>query len=307
MTKSTVLYDAPGPRALRRYRLIGAIAVVALIALAYVVVKVLYDNGQLEYEGVWEPFVTPAYMEIIWQGLLNTLKAAVFAILGALVYGVLFGIGKLSDHRLIRWPSWLVVEFFRAVPLLLLIIFSWALLDQQVDAAFYALVAGLILYNGSVLAEVFRAGINAVPKGQAEAAYALGMRKSQVMGSVLMPQAVRIMLPSIISQCIVALKDTSLGFVILAPGLTTVGRDIYREYKNYLATALVLLLIYLVINLLLDWLGRWVERKYSGGHKLNVTAVGVLGEEERQARAEVEAARQAATKGGAGTGAGGYQ
>ncbi|MBW9216534.1 amino acid ABC transporter permease [Mumia sp. zg.B53] len=301
MSQSTVLYDAPGPRARRLYRTIAIVTVIALIALALLVVNTLYKNDQLEYE-VWEPFVTPAYLELLGQGAINTLKSAVFAILGALIFGVVFGIGKLSDHRIIRWPCWLVVEFFRAVPLLILIIFVWSLYSLQLDRSFHALVIGLVLYNGSVLAEVFRAGINAVPKGQAEAAYALGMRKYQVMGSVLMPQAVKIMLPSIISQCIVALKDTSLGFVILAPGLTTVGREIWRQFGNYLATALVLLVIYLIINLLLDWLGRWVERKYSGGRRLDVDAVGALGEQERIAMAEVEAARQTATKGGAGVG-----
>ncbi|MFD1827511.1 MULTISPECIES: amino acid ABC transporter permease [Mumia] len=302
MSQSTVLYDTPGPRARRLYRIIGALTVIGLIVLGYVVVNTLADNGQLEYEGVWEPFVTPAFLEILWGGLLDTLRAAVFAIIGALIFGVIFGIGKLSEHRFVRWPCWLIVEFFRAVPLLILIVFLWSLYSLQLDRSFQALVIGLVLYNGSVLAEVFRAGINAVPKGQAEAAYALGMRKYQVMGSILMPQAVKIMLPSIISQCIVALKDTSLGFVILAPGLTTVGRQIWRQFGNYLATALVLLVIYLVINLLLDWLGRWVERRYTGGRRLDVSAVGVLGEQERLAQAQVEAARQTATMGGSGVG-----
>ena len=87
----------------------------------------------------------------------------------------------------------------------------------------------LTLYNGAVLAEVFRAGINAVPKGQSEAAYAIGMRKSQVMNIILLPQAVKIMIPAIISQCVVALKDTSLGYLIAAPGLTRVGTlDLHR-------------------------------------------------------------------------------
>lgn len=305
MSQSTVLYDTPGPRARRTYRIIGIVAVLALLVLGFVVVNILYENGQLEYEGVWEPFVTPAYLELLWGGLLDTLKAAALAILGALAFGVLFGIGKLSEHRLIRWPCWLVVEFFRAVPLLILIIFIWSLYSLQLDRSFHALVIGLVLYNGSVLAEVFRAGINAVPKGQAEAAYALGMRKYQVMTAILMPQAVKIMLPSIISQCIVALKDTSLGYVILAPGLTKVGREIWREFGNYLATALVLLVIYLVINLILDLIGRWVERRYTGGRRLDVGAPGALGEQD--AVAQVEAARKAATKGGAGTGAGGFQ
>ena len=140
-----------------------------------------------------------------------------------------------------RWPSWLVVEFFRAVPLLMLILLhlgpagvsDWTLCCRS--------SSGLILYNGSVLAEVFRAGINAVPKGQAEAAYAIGMRKNQVMRIILLPQAVKIMLPAIISQCIVALKDTSLGFYILAPGPhRRRAADLERTFHNKLATAIVL-------------------------------------------------------------------
>ena len=101
-----------------------------------------------------------------------------------------------------------------------------------IGAAYWCVVVALTVYNGSVLAEVFRAGINAVPAGQAEAAYAIGMRKSQVMNIILLPQAVKIMLPAIISQCVVALKDTSLGFYIAAPGLTAVGKPIYTEFHN---------------------------------------------------------------------------
>lgn len=133
----------------------------------------------------------------------------------------------------------------------------------------------LTLYNGSVLAEVFRAGINAVPAGQAEAAYALGMRKSQVMSLVLLPQAVKIMLPSIISQCVVALKDTSLGFYIAAPGLTAVGKAIYTEFQNQVQTALVLAAMYVAVNLVLTAIATWVQRRYVGERAtLDTTSVG---------------------------------
>ena len=115
-----------------------------------------------------------------------------------------------------------------------------------------------------MLAEIFRAGINAVPKGQAEAAYAIGMRKTQVMNIVLLPQAVKIMLPSIISQCVVALKDTSLGFAIGAPGLTYVGKPIYTEFQNQVQAAIVVTAIYVVVNLLLTALATWVQKKYVG-------------------------------------------
>ena len=200
----------------------------------------LQDKGQLAYD-LWEPFITPKYIEALLKGLLNTLKMAATSVVFAVVFGLIFGTAKISERAWIRWPAWLVVEFFRAVPVLLLMVFFFLAYGIGSDGIgpYWCVVAALTLYNGSVLAEVFRAGINAVPAGQAEAAYAIGMRKSQVMNIILLPQAVKIMLPSIISQCVVTLKDTSLGFYIAAPGLTAVGKAIYTEFQNQVQTAIV--------------------------------------------------------------------
>lgn len=263
---SDVLFDIPGPKAARRHRIIAAVTIAGLIALVAVVIWKLQSEGAFAYEK-WEPFVTPVFIEVILEGLLKTLYAAALAIVFAVPVGMVFGVGKLSDHALIRWPCWLFVEFFRAVPLLMLIIFIWALQGFEIGKIL-PLVLGLILYNGSVLAEVFRAGINAVPQGQAEAAYSVGMRKNQVMRIILLPQAIKIMLPSIISQCIVALKDTSLGFYILAPGLTFAGRGIWNQFNNYLQTGIVLAIIYIILNLLLYGLGVWLQRRFGGESKI---------------------------------------
>lgn len=261
----SVLFDAPGPKTIARHRLYTVLTVLVLAALVGFAVWRLEDTGQLVYDK-WEVFWTPAYVEVIGEALLNTLKMAFGAILFAIVFGLVFGIGKLSEHALIRWPSWLVVEFFRAVPVLLLMIFIWYWLSIGGGplSPLWCVIAALTLYNGSVLAEVFRAGINAVPRGQVEAAYALGMRKSQVMLSVQLPQAVKMMLPSLISQCVVALKDTSLGFTILAPGLTAVARPIYQQFGNQVPTAIVITAIYIVVNLLLTALATWVQHRLIG-------------------------------------------
>ena len=256
---STLLFDVPGPRARRRHRILTVVTVVGVIAVLGAVFWRLASTGQFDYD-LWEVFLTPAYIEFILEGLYYTLLAAVMAIAGALVFGMLFGIGKLSDHAWVRWPCWVVVEFFRAVPLFILITYLWALYKFQIELL-APLVIGLILYNGSVLAETFRAGINAVPKGQVEAAYAIGMRKSAVMRIVQLPQAIKIMTPAIISQCIVALKDTSLGYIIVAPGLTYAGRQIWREFDNHLQVALVLGAIYIVLNLILEQVGRFAQRR----------------------------------------------
>jgi glutamate transport system permease protein len=278
-----VLYDAaPGPRTVARHRIYTVATVLALLALLGFVVKRLYDEGQFAY-ALWEPFVTPDYVRaILVDGLLQTLSMAFTAILGAVVFGAAFGIGKLSDHAWVRWPCWAVVEFFRAIPVLLLMIFIWYSLGIEKDgSSYWGVVLALTLYNGSVLAEVLRAGVLAVPKGQAEAAYAIGMRKGQVMTLIQLPQAVKIMLPAIISQCVVALKDTALGQYILAPGLTAVARQIYLGFGNRIPAVIVIAAIYILVNLILTWLATWAQRKYVGERKpLEIPMVG--GAETRQ-------------------------
>ncbi len=228
----------------------------------------MWDTGQFAYEQ-WEPLLTPAYIEaLLVDGLLKTLQMAFLSIVFAVIFGLVFGIGKMSDRSWVQWPCWVVVEFFRAVPLLLLIIFIFFSFGVGGGiGSFWSVVVGLTLYNGSVLAEVFRAGVNAVPRGQSEAAYAIGMRKSQVMNIVLMPQAVKIMLPAIISQCVVALKDTSLGFYILAPGLTAVGRGIWIQFGNQFQVAIVVAALYILANLVLTWVATWAQRKFVGEKK----------------------------------------
>jgi glutamate transport system permease protein len=275
----SVLFDAPGPATIARHRMYSVISVIALIGLLAFFVWRLYVNGQLAYE-LWEPFVTPAYIEaLLVDGLLKTLQMAFSAILLAVLFGVAFGVGKLSDHAWIRWPCWAVVEFFRAVPVLLLMVLFFLSygINTGTAGAYWSVVLALMLYNGAVLAEVFRAGIQAVPRGQAEAAYAVGMRKSQVMNIILLPQAVKIMLPAIISQCVVALKDTSLGYAVAAPGLTYVGQQIYRQFGNQVPTSMVLAAIYIAVCLLLTWVATWVQKKFVGEKKpLEVSAVGHL-------------------------------
>jgi glutamate transport system permease protein len=272
---ASILFDAPGPKTVLRHRIYTVVAAVALVALLALVVLRLDDKGQLAYD-LWEPFITPAYIEALLEGLLQTLQMAALSVVFSVVFGLALGSAKLSERRWISWPAWLVVEFFRAVPVLLLMVFLFLAYGVGANGIgpYWCVVAALTLYNGSVLAEVFRAGVNAVPSGQAEAAYAIGMRKSQVMNIILLPQAVKIMLPSIISQCVVALKDTSLGFYILAPGLTRVGKSIYGEFQNQVQTAIVVAAMYVAVNLVLTAIATWVQKRYVGERRLEVPMVG---------------------------------
>ena len=273
---SSVLFDTPGPASRRRYRLYSVLGTVLLVVVIGAVVWRMYETGQFAYQ-LWEPFFTPAFIQALLVGALKTLQMALSSIVLAVVFGLVFGVGKLSDHRWVRRPAFVVVEFFRAVPVLLLMIFVFLTYGAGEGGigSYWSVVIALTLYNGAVLAEVFRAGILAVPRGQSEAAYAIGMRKSQVMTSILLPQGVKIMLPAIISQCVVALKDTSLGYAILAPGLTKVGKEIFQQFSNQLQTAIVLATMYIAMNLVLTWIATWVQRKLVGEKKpLDVNVVG---------------------------------
>ncbi|MFE1321678.1 amino acid ABC transporter permease [Kitasatospora phosalacinea] len=257
--ESSALYDVPGPKALARHRLYGWLALLAIAAVVGWVVYMLFHTQQFTYQK-WMPFEYQGVQELLLRGLGNTLKAFGWTVLFALPFGALFAAGRLSDHRAVRWVSTVVVEFFRAMPLLVMIFFIFVALKAP---PMWALVAGLTLYNGSVLAEVFRAGVLAVPKGQKEAAYALGLRKTQVMAYVLVPQANRAMLPTIVSQLVVALKDTSLGFLITYEEFLHAGKLIATNLDYdlpFIPVVMVIAPVYIGMCLLLSWFAKWLER-----------------------------------------------
>jgi glutamate transport system permease protein len=256
---SSLLFDIPGPRARTRHRIIGAVTALVLLAVLGWAMWRLYQNNQFESEK-WEPFVTPAIMRDLFEGLLVTLQIAAVAIVFAIVFGMVFAVGRLSEHRIISWPCFVVVEFFRAVPVLMAVYFFSIKYAAEIGK-FWVITIPLILYNGSVLAEVFRAGILAVPKGQHEAGSSIGLRKYQLMSIILIPQAVAAMLPAIISQCVVALKDTALAFVIPYEEIVSIGNRIRNEFHNSFATAIVLATIFIIINYSLSRLAIWVERR----------------------------------------------
>ncbi len=263
-----VLFDVPGPKARARIRIgtvVGALLVAALVAL---VLLRLAGNQQLDPQRWAILFDTRTGVpQTLGRALLTTLEAAVVGMVIATVAGLFLAVGRLSDHGAVRSVVGTWIEFFRAIPLLVLIFAIFFLLPKYgLDlSAFQALVLGLALYNSAVLAEIFRAGILSIDKGQREAAYGLGMRKSQVMTLVLLPQAIRRMLPVLIAQLVVLLKDTSLGFIIGFAELLRQSRGLVEflsasfgntyTFQIYVAAGVV----YIVVNVLLSLLARYVE------------------------------------------------
>lgn len=259
---SSVLYDVPGPKAKVRnrvYSVVGTLAVLGLIAWA---INRLAQSGQLS-PAMWEVFQYSGITDRIVEGVVATLK--VFAVAGvlSLVLAAFLAVARLSDHLPIRWVATAFIELLRAVPLLITIFVIWA--GFLTTEPMWALILGLTLYNGAVQAEVLRAGILAVPKGQVEAAYAIGMRKSQVMLTIQIPQAVRSMLPTIVSQLVVTLKDTSLGYIIVYEELLHVARQLSGQLVegNYPYTTVIAVIgaIYIGMCMLLSGLATWIEKR----------------------------------------------
>lgn len=263
---TAVLYDAPGPRARVRNLILGAIGTILIAALIVFVIYRFGDTGQFAARR-WEWVQYIAIQELLLSATLNVLKAFAMGAILALAFGALFATCRLSDHRWLSAPGAVVVEFFRAVPLLVMIFLFYFGLPPATGitvSTYWAVVLGLMLYNGSVLAEIFRAGVLALPKGQSESAYALGMRKTQVMTNVLLPQATRAMLPTIVSQLVVLLKDSALGFLIGYPELLFQARTLGSQGQfgfPLIPVAIVVAAIYIAMCLLLTALANYLERR----------------------------------------------
>ena len=275
MSQETVLYDAQGPRARRRTAIGTAIALLALAGLAYVVVRRLAARDQLSMEK-WGPLIDPsnetfdAVWRLIGEGIVNTLKAAAIAMVLSVVLGTLIAVARLSLGRAGRIPLIGLVEVLRGLPVVVLVYFGVRVLpDVGVDLRdlpggqeLWGLVIGLTAYNMVVFAELVRAGVAALPRGQREAALATGLTNGQTMRIVLLPQAFRVMLPAIISQLVVVLKDTSLvTFIANYDELLSQGKSIQRNLDNPIQTFVVIALVYIAINYALGRLAGYVQAR----------------------------------------------
>ncbi|GGL74313.1 amino acid ABC transporter permease [Glutamicibacter protophormiae] len=266
--KQSVLFDAPGPKAKRRILLLNILGVLALLGLLAYLAIGLNSAGQLAPEkwnvflkgGVWSNFILP--------GLLKTLQAAAISIVTSLLFGFIFGMGRLSHNKVIDWVSTIIVEFFRAVPVLLMMLFLWIMLArsgwvQPQDSPFYAVVIGLTLYNGSVIAELIRSGVHGLPRGQREAGIAIGLTRGQSLRLIEIPQALTAMLPALISQFIVILKDSALGYIINFNELLFNGKLVGTGNSNMFQSLVIVAAIFIILNFALSKLASVVSSRLS--------------------------------------------
>ena len=265
MTAATrVLFDEPGPRGRARIRLFTLVGLVFVAGVVALVLYQFYRSGQLG-RSRWVVFLQPAYLGFLWQGFLGTITATALAAVFAFPLGVVLALGRLSRVGVVRWLSVGYIELFRSVPLLLLVYaFLLALPRFGVNLPIlWKLVVPIVLVNVAALAEIFRAGILAVDRGQAEAAAALGLREGTAMRTVILPQAVRIVVPTLVTQLVALLKDSTLGFVVSYPELLKQANNLTVYTRLLVQTFLVVATIYVVVNLLLSRLATWLERRLS--------------------------------------------
>jgi len=265
-----ILFDAPGPRTRRNTAILSALALVALAGVVLLVLQRLSDQGQLDGEK-WAPLYDPRNEDFddVWRVFgeagLRTLQAAAWAVLFSMAIGTALALTRVTAHPSMRWLVVGFIELFRGIPVVIAIFFAARVLPEfGIDlSTMWFLVIGLTAYNSVVIAEIVRSGLAAVPRGQTEAAEAIGLTRGQALRIVLLPQAIRIMLPALISQLVVVLKDTSLGFIIGYEELVRTSGRIGQVFDNPLQSYLTVGILFIVVNVLLGRLAIYTERRLS--------------------------------------------
>lgn len=278
---SSVLFDAPGPRGRRRILAGSAVATVVLAGLAVVVALRLADNNQFAGDK-WAPLFNPSDEQFrpLWRflagGMRATLAAAGWAMLFSLVLGTALAVSRITARPWYRWLIVSVIEVLRGVPVVMAVFFASRVLPEVgIDLSLrWYLVIGLTAYNAVVIAEIVRAGVAALPRGQTEAAYAVGLTRGATLRLILLPQAFRIMLPALISQLVVILKDTSLGYFISYEELLRRGNLAVQDLGNPLQLYLLIGALFITVNAALSRVAVVVERRVSRGRKTPAVELG---------------------------------
>lgn len=257
-----VLYETPGPKARRRIAVASAVSIVLFAALLFLIIRQFYITGQLDAK-YWGFFTKYATWRFLCRGLTGTLKAALAAGLIAFLAGLLLMLGRISGSRPVQGISAILIEFSRGVPTLLFIYFFFLIAPQLglKLSAFWKISLPVAISASGVVAEVLRSGVNAVPKGQTEAALSLGMLKGSVFFRIVFPQALRYVVPALISELVIVLKDTTFAYVVNYPDLMQNARVLISNHDALLSVYLVVAVIYIIINYILNKVSVAIARR----------------------------------------------
>ncbi len=256
------LYEPPGPKTRKKMLLGTVVTLAAVVALAAWVVYRFWVTGQLSAK-YWQLFTWRTTWIYLGRGLLGTFEVALVSAAFAIALGLALMLGRISKFSWLRVVCAAVTNFFRGVPSLLLIYFFFFTMPSVgvSMSPFWMMVLPISLAASGVLAEVFRAGVNAVPRGQTEAGLSIGLSPWKVKTKVVLPQAIRFVIPSLISQLVVVVKDTALAYVVSYPDLMQNAQVLRTNYDAMVSTFLVVGLIYIVINYLINRVSVYVSRR----------------------------------------------
>ncbi|MBQ9157510.1 MAG: amino acid ABC transporter permease [Eubacterium sp.] len=262
-TIQEALYEAPGPKTKRRIMGATAISLAALAALVFTIIRRFYITGQLDAR-YWSIFTRGTTWSFLGEGLVGTLEVALGSSIVAFAIAMLMMLGRISSIKPLSWLSTALIELSRGIPTLLFIYFFFLVSPQMgIKLPTYWKIALPVAISASgVVAEVLRSGVNAVPKGQTEAALSIGMTNSKVFSKIVFPQAFRYVIPSLISELVIVLKDTTFAYVVSYADLMQNARVLISNYDALLSVYLVVAVIYILINYVLNKIS-----VYLAGHR----------------------------------------
>lgn len=256
------LYEAPGPRTRRRVRIATAVSLILVVAALAAIGYRFYITGQFAPR-YWTFFAKATTWKFLLQGFAGTVRVALTAGAIALALGLLLMLGRISHLKVLSAVCRVITEFFRSLPSLLLIYFFFLVVPQYgiKMSSFWMLTLPVALAAAGVLAEVFRAGVNAVPKGQIEAALSLGMSPLRTTFKIVLPQAIRFVIPSLISQLVVVVKDTTVAYVVSYPDLMQNARVLITNYDALVSVYFTIAIIYILINYAINQASIYVSHR----------------------------------------------
>ena len=243
------LYEAPGPRTRRRVRIATAISLILVVAALAAIGHRFYITGQFAPR-YWTFFAKATTWKFLLQGFAGTVRVALTAGAIALALGLLLMLGRISHLKALSAACRVVTDFFRSLP------------QYGIKmSSFWMLTLPVALAASGVLAEVFRAGVNAVPKGQIEAALSLGMSPLRTTLKIVLPQAIRFVIPSLISQLVVVVKDTTVAYVVSYPDLMQNARVLITNYDALVSVYFTIAIIYILINYAINQASIYVSHR----------------------------------------------
>ncbi|WP_432543898.1 amino acid ABC transporter permease [Kineococcus sp. SYSU DK002] len=270
---SQVLYDAPGPRARRLNHVLTVVGVALFAAVVAVVVWRLNGAGQFT-PSKWNPFAYTDIQRALFGAWWRTMTVALMAIALSIVLGAVLASLRLSSAKALRWVAYGMIQLFRAPPVLLLMFWFFYAGNGNIPI-YWCGVLGLTIYNGAFIAEILRAGVEALPKGQKEAGLAIGLTEGQVLWTIQLPQAVRSMLPSLVSQIVVILKDTALIYIVGFTELLRWGTQLGSQYFNLIPAMIVIAVVYVGTNMVIAGVAKVIERRMTRKTATKTAAVQV--------------------------------